>query len=101
MTPEERAADIMSRYKSGEFGFSRMLDWLGSKIEAAITDAVAEERERCAKLAEAFGTQGLYAGSGCGGTIAGLIRLTPRRLRIQPASPPQPSSVADDSAVSG
>jgi hypothetical protein len=52
MTPEERVADIMSRYKSGEHGFAHMLDWLGLKIETAITAAVDQERERCAARVE-------------------------------------------------
>ena len=54
MTPEERAKEFMWKYSSGdEYPLGRegyMKAWADS-IRAAITEAVAQERERCAKIA--------------------------------------------------
>lgn len=45
MTPEERAAVIWNRYISGEYGGGS-----STILQRVIAEAVAEERERCARI---------------------------------------------------
>lgn len=42
LTPEQRAADIIDRYKTGEHSFGEMLEWLRQEIIRAIREAVAD-----------------------------------------------------------
>jgi hypothetical protein len=53
MTPDQVGLVIADRFLSGEWYPSR--DNLASHISSAINQAMADERERCAKMAEEYG----------------------------------------------